>query len=395
VVFGVVGAAVAAVTLGPVAPAIEGRAPGWLDLGVLGLLILFFALSGWGEFLGVALRCRGARVAEGGLLLVLRAGGLALAAVALAVGAGFSGLAGALALSTLPALGLGAWLLSRTPIPVPGDDVPVRGVLAAAVPLAVYGGLLILSSRVELLVLSPLRGDREVGLFLAALNLVWPLSLVPSAVAAGAMPALTREALAGGRVVRRRTAATLALFAAPAAVGLVLVAPALVPLVFGSDYVEGNGAFWLRILAVAVIPLFMNGLLSWSLIAAGRAGLPPRLLAVRIVAAFALAALLIPRLGATGAALGFVIAEILLLVLGSRAAAAAGFAVPILQPVAVAVVATVPMALAVAGVRESLVLAVAIGVLTYAATLAATWHLFRRPVARFLGAADGSREEGR
>ncbi len=77
----------------------------WLDLGVLALLALYFALSGWGEFLGVALRCRGARVQEGLVLLVLRAGGLVLAAVALQVGAGFAGLGGALALSTAPGAG--------------------------------------------------------------------------------------------------------------------------------------------------------------------------------------------------------------------------------------------------------------------------------------------------
>ena len=39
---------------------------------VLAPLVLWFALSGWGEFLGVALRCRGRRVAEALLLLCLR-----------------------------------------------------------------------------------------------------------------------------------------------------------------------------------------------------------------------------------------------------------------------------------------------------------------------------------
>ncbi len=384
-VFGAVGVVVLVATLGPVAPLIEGRAPGWLDLGVLAVLVLFFALSGWGEFLGVALRCRGARVSEGVLLLALRGSGLALAALALAGQAGFGGLAAALALSTLPPLALGVWLLKRAPVSVPGAEATVRSVLVAAMPLAVYGGLLILSTRVEFLVLSPLRDDREIGLFLAALNLVWPLSLVPSAVAAGAMPALTREALTGGHAVRRRTAATLALFAAPAAVGLVLIAPAVVGRVFGADYLDAEAVLWLRILALALIPLFMNGLLTWSLIAAGRAGLPPRLLAARIVAAFALAAILVPRYGATGAAVGFVTAEVILLLLGSRAARSARFALPIAQPVAWALVATVPMGFAVWGVRESLLLAVPIGVLTYVTTLAAAWQLLPGPAARFLG----------
>ena len=52
----------------------------WSD--VLAPLILFFGLSGWSEFLGVALRARGHRVAEALVLLALRACTLATVAVA-------------------------------------------------------------------------------------------------------------------------------------------------------------------------------------------------------------------------------------------------------------------------------------------------------------------------
>jgi O-antigen/teichoic acid export membrane protein len=373
----------------PLAGTIEEKAPAWLELDVLAVLILFFALSGWGEFLGVALRCRGARVQEGVVLLVLRGSGLALAAGALAAGAGFAGLAGALALSTAPGLVLGAWLLEKHPPLVPGTDTPVSHVLRAAAPLAVYGGLLLLSPRVEFLVLRWLRGDYETGLYLTALNVLWPLSLVPSAVASGAMPALTREALAGEGLVRRRTAATLALFAAPATVGLIIVAPALVPFVFGADFAPASA--WLRIMALALVPMFINGLVTWALIAADRAALLPRLVAARIAVAFVLALILVPRLGATGAAVGFVTAEVLLLVVGLRACAAARFAVPVRGGIVVALIATAPMALAVSGVREDLVLALGVGVVTYAATLAAAWQLVPGLARRLLGTATASR----
>jgi O-antigen/teichoic acid export membrane protein len=387
--FGALGALVLLATTTPAAQSIEQEAPPWLQLGVLAVLILYFALSGWGEFLGVALRCRGARVQEGVLLLVLRGSGLALAAGALAAGAGFVGLAGALALSTAPGLVVGTWLLERHPPLVPGTDAPVSRVLRAAAPLAAYGGLLLLSPRVEFLVLRGMRGDYETGLYLTALNVLWPLSLVPSAVASGAMPALTREALAGEGLVRRRTAATLALFAAPAAVGLVIVAPALVPFVFGADFAPASA--WLRIMALALVPMFINGLVMWALVAADRAALLPRLVGARIAVAFVLALVLVPRFGATGAAVGFVFAEVLLLVVGLRACAAARFPVPVLRGVVVALIATVPMALAVSGLREDLVLAVGVGVVTYAATLAAAWQLLPDVARRLLGTATLSR----
>ena len=383
VVFALVAALVLAGTAAPLAPLIESQAPSWLHLGALAGLVLHFALSGWGEFLGVALRCRGARVQEGLLLLALRASGLILASAALAVGVGFTGLAWALGLAPLPAIGLGAWLVARRPTRVRGADEPFLRVLREAAPLAAYAGLLLLSPRVEFLVLRGMRGDAETGLFLTALNLLWPLSLVPSAVAAGAMPALTREALEGDGPVRRRTAATLALFAAPAAVGLLIVAPGLIPFVFGAAFAPA--AVWLRLLALALIPMFFSGLLSWALIAAGRAALLPRLLAARIALALTLASILVPRFGATGAAAGFVVAEILLLLLGLRACSRAQFAVPVAQPLMLALLATVPMAVAVWSVRDSLLLALAVGALSYGATLAAGWRLQPRLAARVLG----------
>ncbi len=397
VVFSLVAAVALAATVPPLGPVLDGWTPDWLGVEVLVAFVFFFALSGWGEFLGVALRCRGAKVQEGLLLLILRSSGLALAAVALVAGVGLMGLALALTVSTLPAIALGGWLLRRHDPSLPGPDASIGSVLRAVVPLAVYGGLLLLGPRVELVVLFQLRGEHEIGLYFTALNLLWPLSLVPSAVAAGAMPALTREALSGKGVVRRRTASTLALFAAPAAVGLALVAPSLVPFVFGADYAPA--AIWLRILSLALIPMFMNGLVAWALIAAGRASWLPRLLATRIGVAFALALILVPRHGATGAAAGFVVAEILLLALGARACARSRFPIPLVKPVALALLATGPMALAVSGVRDQLPLALALGVLTYAATLAASWRLLPGTAARLLGGtkevvATGSASQG-
>lgn len=382
--FAVVGAGVLAVAATPLGAGVGRRAPSWLHLEVLAILVLYFGLSGWAEFLGVALRCRGARVQEGLVLLVLRSGALALAALALASGAGFNGLAWAFALSTTPALVLGAWLLRRRPPPVPGPDLAIGPLLRLAAPLAVYAGLLLLSPRVEFLVLRWTDNGDETGLFLTALNLMWPLSLVPSAVASGAMPALTREALAGKGLVRRRTAATLALFAAPAAVGLFVVAPALVPFILDAEFAPA--AVWLRILAVALVPLFINGLLSWALIAAGRASWLPRLVASRIAVAFVLALVLVPRFGATGAAAGFVASEVFLMFLGWRACTGARFGVPVARPVLFSLAATVPMALAVWGVRDNLPLALAVGGVTYGATLAALWQLLPGPVRRLLGA---------
>jgi hypothetical protein len=91
--------------------------------------------------------------------------------------------------------------------------------------------------------------------------------------------------------------------------------------------------------------------------------------------AFALAFALVPAFGARGAAFGLVLAEWLLLALGSFACRGAAFRVPVARPVAWALAACVPMALAVSGVRDRLALAVAVGALSWGATLATALRL--------------------
>jgi O-antigen/teichoic acid export membrane protein len=343
--------------VGGAALALVGLAP------VLAPLVLWFVLSGWAEFLGVALRCRGERVREAWLLLLLRGAGLVAAALVLQADGGLAALARALAASTLPALALGALWLARAGAPR-APDAGVARVMREALPLAAHGGLVLLSPRVEFLVLSLLRGDRETGLFLAALRVYEFLNVVPAAVSAGAMPGLTREAGRGRGAVRARSAWTLALLAAPAALGLGLVAPAVARLLLGGGYdaaAYAGTALPLRLLALALPALFLNGLLLAALVAAGRAGCLPRLTATRVLVAFALALVLVRRAGGTGAAAGIAIAEWLLLLLAARACRAASFAVPLAQPLLWGLAAAIPMALAVIGVRDDLRLALPVG----------------------------------
>jgi O-antigen/teichoic acid export membrane protein len=359
-----------------------------VDGVALAFLVAWFALSGWAEFLGVALRSRGARRHEALLLLALRGGGLLAAAAALAAGGGLRGTALALAASPLPALALGALLLRARPEPRPAVDHPPLRVLRASAPLGLHGALLLLSPRVEFLVLSWLAAATASGLFAADMLVIWPLAMVPTAVVAGAMPALTREALRGGGAARRRTAATLGALAAPAAVGLALVALPLVAVLLGGGYASADyasAASVLRILAVSIPAAFLNALVAGALIACGRPGFLPRLTAGRVALAFALAFVLVPWRGAAGAAAGLVLAEWALLGAGVFVCRRSGFAVPSLVPIGWGLVACLPMALAVAGVRTSLAAGLAVGVLTWAATAAAAFRLAPGLVRRVTG----------
>jgi O-antigen/teichoic acid export membrane protein len=342
---------------------------------VLAPLLVYFVVAGWSELLGVALRARGERGREAVVIFCLRLTGLVLVAAAVSRGAGLVGVTWALALSALPPVGLGFLLVRRLygADPRPEDEPGTGALLRGSAPLAVNGGLALLSLRVEFLAVSFLRGVAEAGLFFAALKVVEFLNIVPQAVSAGAMPALTREAMQGRGPVRRRTATTVTLLAAPAALGLLLVAPGLVTLVFGAEF--AGAARPLSWMALSLVPLFLNGVQTHALIAAERASWLPRLTAVRVLAAAAIAWAVVPSYGAQGAAVGFVLSELLLLALGARACAAARFAVPVGGPSLRGLVAALPMAAAVALAGLGFAFSVALGVVVYGATLALAWRL--------------------
>jgi O-antigen/teichoic acid export membrane protein len=359
---------------------------------VLPPLVLFFVLTGWSEFLGVALRARGHRVAEAMVLLSLRASTLAAVAVALAGDVSLTGLAWAHVASSLPPLLLGSVLAARVrgagPVVAPQA---VAFVLKASLPLAVNGALALVALRVELLLVFALRGSYEAGLFGAALKIVEALNGVPTAISAGAMPSLTREALAapagtgpapGPAAVRARTAASAALLGVPAAVGLGLLAPGVVRLL-GADYAGAAPA--LRVLSVAVVAHFMNSVLIHSLIAAGRAGWLPRMSGGRVAAAALAALVLVPRWGAVGAAVGYTASETLLLAAYARACVLTGFRVRLAAPLSAAAAASVPMTLVVGAVAGGTVPRAAAGAAVYAATLAVAWWLGRPRLVRLLG----------
>jgi O-antigen/teichoic acid export membrane protein len=353
-----------------------------VTLGLLGAwpalapLFLYFALAGWSEFLGVALRSLGSRGGEALVILALRAGGLVLAALALGAGGGLRRVSWALAASPLPAVALGALLLRGRRGPVAEGAPGVASVLRGSFPLAVNGVLALASLRLEVLALAALRGAREAGLFAAAMKVVEALNMVPAAISAGAMPALAREGLRGDGPVRARTAGSVALAAVPAGAGLLLVAPELAVGVFGASFAEAAAP--LRVLAVAVVALFMNSVLLHALLAAGRAGWLPWLTGLRVALALAAALSLVPRFGVLGAAAGFVAAELLMLLLSARACAIARFPVPLLRPLLRACGASLPMAAAVALLGGGLAASVALGALVYAATLAAAWRMAPR-----------------
>jgi O-antigen/teichoic acid export membrane protein len=305
---------------------------------LLAILTVDAVVVGWVEFLGTVLRARGRRLEEAMLLLLVRAAALAAVALALSGHVDLTTIALAHAASGVLPLALAVHLVRAAP-GEPHPDASPRAIdaLRESWPLALNSGLALASLRLEVLALLAWRGPAEAGLFALALKIVEALNGIPGAIAGGALPALTREALAqGAPEARERTARTVALLAVPGAALLFLLAPR-VAAAWSPAYAPA--APYLRILGLALVPMSMNAVLLHALIAAGRPGRVPALTALRVAVAAVLAVVLIPRVGAAGAAWGFLAAELVLLLGASRACAEARFAVPVYSVLATAGIA--------------------------------------------------------
>jgi anaerobic magnesium-protoporphyrin IX monomethyl ester cyclase len=279
------------------------------------------------ELGGVLLRAVGRRMEEAAVLMTMGActlGGVAWLLADPALGTRLLDLAAVQAGAAVVAMLLAAWWLTRAAVPDALERVGSRAILAESLPLGLNGALALATMRIEILILFLWHGPLETGLFAAALKLVEALNAVPGALAAGALPTMAREGRSALGAARVRTAATLLVLAIPTAFLLLLVAP-LCAVRLG----YAGAGMPLRILAAAVVPMFVNSGALHALLAVGRGELLPRLTATRLVCATLLGLMLIPRFGAAGAAAGLAVSEWILLAMALRACRQAEVGIPL------------------------------------------------------------------
>lgn len=249
----------------------------------------------------VTLAARGVLVVAGSFVLLWGGGLVALAAVYAAIGLGW------------PALM--AIVASRFVRPIRPDGLlPVITALRRALPIGVGIGVSLLMFRVDVPLLEWLRGPETVGLYSTAYRIFETAGLLSTAVMAGVFPNLVRAAphpwIFGWQV--RRWALLLAVMGlAATALGWIL-GPPVIRIAFGERYADAGPL--LRILVLAIPPMFVSALLSQALIALGRPWRSTAAFGVALAVNVAVNLALIPSLGATGAAWATAAAETALVV---------------------------------------------------------------------------------
>jgi O-antigen/teichoic acid export membrane protein len=295
------------------------------------LLSILPLLQSFPEFTGYVFRGRQNLRVEARLLAAQR---MALALVGVAVllaGGGLMGLAVSQALVGLlfaawgvRLLRIGGWLpawgeaLDIRRLPQRADRV--RYLLRQSLPLGISIFLSIAYVRLAVLMLQYTLGETAVAQFSAASRLVEPAQLIPASIMAAVFPAFTVALRRGGgeaRALGRR--ATLLLLAGGlglAAAGW-LVAPRLLPLLYGPAYADSARIF--QILCLSLIPAFVNYSLTHYLVARGQQLLMGLFTGAMLIMHAAASWYLIPRLGPVGPALSIVLAELLLTLLCAAA----------------------------------------------------------------------------
>lgn len=159
-------------------------------------------------------------------------------------------------------------------------------------------------SGLPLLLLSLFAAEAEVGHYSSAHQLIVPVSLLMTSTMVAALPLMTRSLAQGADHLRGVTKGVLTItlsLALPAAVGLMLVAPDALRLIYGEGF-EVAGPL-LTIVAPLIVFQAMTSGLGNALFAGMRERATLRIVSVNCLVTLLLGLLMIPRLGATGAAI--------------------------------------------------------------------------------------------
>jgi len=198
-----------------------------------------------------------------------------------------------------------------------------KWILKSSFPYLIINGFLIFYMQIDVIILSLLASERQVGWYGTADRLFGTLLFIPTVYMTAVFPALSRmqaSASDSSAKLTRLSFDLLNLVAVPMGLGLLVIANQLVVLVFGDDFV-GSGPV-LMVFGIVLILTYQNMVINTSLIAADRQKAWTRVIVVAALSSIPLDLILIPwsqnnfNNGAIGGALAFVVTEAFILTAG-------------------------------------------------------------------------------
>lgn len=192
-----------------------------------------------------------------------------------------------------------------------------RRMLEESLPLALTGIFVLIYSRVDVLMLSLMKGDAAIGYYAAAYRLTGTLGLIPSALMASFYPLMSQYHVTSPEAFRKafhQGLDILVLIAAPMAAIFSVLSEPLLKLIYGQ-------AFWpsapaLVLLSWAAALNFLSYLIMTAFNAMNKQGVNARLTFSMILINIATNFLLIPRYSFVGASMATLLTEGLLVAVG-------------------------------------------------------------------------------
>ncbi len=178
-----------------------------------------------------------------------------------------------------------------------------RGLLKASP--AFFGTVLAsnLFWRLDVLMMSLLRTPEEVGLYAAALRLIVLCQEVPKSIQMNLLPPLASlypDSMAAFRLLIERTAKYLLIYAFPVVLGILVLAPDIMVMIFGEPFLAAVPI--LRVLAVSLLPFGLMKLFGNVLVAAHYPWVDFATICMGVIVNLILNSIFIPSYGAIGAA---------------------------------------------------------------------------------------------
>ena len=184
-----------------------------------------------------------------------------------------------------------------------------------SLPIALSSVIWIIYYQIDVVMLSPMRGDAAVGIYSAAHRLLEPFSLIPHAFMLSLFPVMSEAfKTSKDRLLKsyRLSFKYLLIIALPIAIGITLLSDKIILLIYGTEF--ANSATVLQILMCALIFSFVNPLLLQLLIAMDKQKLLTVSTGTCAIVNVTLNFTLIPILGYNGAAIATVITNAVLFV---------------------------------------------------------------------------------
>jgi O-antigen/teichoic acid export membrane protein len=185
-----------------------------------------------------------------------------------------------------------------------------RRLFRDALPFALTFALGLISFKIDVVMLSAMKGSQFVGWYSAAYRILEGLVYISIAFVSTVFPTLSRLKVADEHTLRttvQRATEFVIAFALPIALAIVFLASDIIALLYGEPYAPSTAA--LRWIGAALLFVFVNGFLGSVLEAIDRQHLHFRGRLVAVLVNVALNIFLIPRLAHVGAAIATLVTE--------------------------------------------------------------------------------------